>query len=168
MCSSVQVEMDFLLQLAEDMFHEGRSGPKAAAISGPAAPLINALVVNSKGAADEFWKRRGYVELKPDEIKARLGYRLDREETAGYLLTCSYLQKLVAPVEARCIGKRIGNSLGAKAALGKALAEHKKRGTSNAALLQAEATLSLAPPVRRKPSAVAASTTPADTPPPQP
>ena len=79
--------MDFLLQLAEDMFLEGHSGPKAAIISGPAAPFINALVVNSKGAADEFWKRRGYVELKPDEIKARLGYRLDREETAGYLLT---------------------------------------------------------------------------------
>ena len=70
-------------------------GPRQAqsrhTIGGTAALFINALVVNSKGAADSaadaLWKRRGYIPLKADAIKARLGYRLDREEVADWVLT---------------------------------------------------------------------------------
>ena len=79
-----------LLQRAEFMFPEGPGRVRAVPRVGAPAPLINALIVNTKGAIDELWKQRGYDSLKPDEIKSRLGYRLDREEAKGYvLITCS-------------------------------------------------------------------------------
>jgi hypothetical protein len=143
------------------MFPEGLGRPKAAPRVGKHAPFINALLVNSKSAVDKFWKQRGYVTMKAAAIKARLGYALDREEAKGYILTAALGRPLLSPEEARCIGKRIDNSLGAKGALGKELAEHKKRGTSAAELLQAAATLSLAPPARK----TAAPTPPAEMPP---
>ena len=64
----------------------------------------------------------------------------------------------------------MGNSLAEKAALGKALALHKKRGTSDAALLLEPATLSLAPPPppKRKRDAADAAPHPPPPPPPQP
>ena len=55
---------------------------------------------------------------------------------------------MLSPKEARAIGKRVGNSLGEKGALGKDLREHKKRGTSSEELLMAAATLNLSPPSR--------------------
>jgi hypothetical protein len=143
------------------MLPEGLGRPKAAPRVGKHAPFINALLVNSKSAVDKFWKQRGYVTMKAAAIKARLGYALDREEAKGYILTAALGRPLLSPEEARCIGKRIDNSLGAKGALGKELAEHKKRGTSAAELLQAAATLSLAPPARK----TAAPTPPAEMPP---
>ena len=128
------------------MFPEGHGKPVATTLSGKAAPFTNALVVNSKAASDELWKRRGYDQKTPDVTKARLGYRLDREEVAGWVLTRALKLPLLSPSEARCIGKRVGNSLLPKAALGKAIAQHKKHGSSTAALLLQKATLSLAPP----------------------
>ena len=61
-----QAELAALLQLAEEMFPEARGAPKAAPVVGAAAPFINAMIVNSKGAADELWKRRGYDPKTPD------------------------------------------------------------------------------------------------------
>ena len=52
------------------MFPEGHGAPRAARIVGAAAPFVNALVVNAKGASDELWKRRSY---NPDATKARRG-----------------------------------------------------------------------------------------------
>eukprot|EP00966_Prymnesium_polylepis_P077548 1796646-Prymnesium_polylepis.1 len=69
------------------MFPEGHGRVRAPPTVGAPAPFINALVVNSKSAIDEFWMQRGYAKLKPYEIKARLGYRLDREEAKGYVFT---------------------------------------------------------------------------------
>ena len=155
------------------MFTEGLGHRRAAPKVGAPAPLINALVVNAKAAADEFWRLRGYDKMTPDEIQARLGYRLDREEFKGYVLTGALHRPLLSPIEARFIGRRIDNSLIKKAALGKQLAAHKKRGTSNAALLQETATLSLAPPPRASaesasPSTPALPSTPVPVPQPAP
>ena len=79
--------MAALFQRADYMFPEGHGRPRAAPKAGAPGPFINALVVNAKGAADELWEQRGYIALKPGDIKARLGYRLDREEVKGYVLT---------------------------------------------------------------------------------
>jgi hypothetical protein len=128
------------------MFPEGLGRARAAPKVGAPAPFINALLCNSKAAVDALWKQRGYDKMKSAVIESRLGYKLDREEAKGYVLTGAIHLPLLSPKEARAIGKRIDNSLGAKGALGKELAEHKKRGTSSVALLQAAATLSLTPP----------------------
>jgi hypothetical protein len=160
------VAEDSLFRRADFMFAEGLGRPRAAPKVGAPAPLINALVVNSKRAIDELWKQRGYLEMTPDEIQERLGYRLDREEGKGWVLTGAMHKPLLSPREARFIGRRIDNSLGAKGALGKALAARKKRGTSNAALLQEAATLSLAPPPPEK--AATSVPSPPAPPPPQP
>ena len=85
------------------MFPEGHGKPRAARVVGAAAPFINALVLNSKGASDELWKRRGYDPKTPDVTKARLGYRLDREEVTGWVLTRALNLPLLSPLEARCI-----------------------------------------------------------------
>ena len=89
------------------------------------------------------------------------------------MLTGALHRPLLSPIEARFIGRRIDNSLIKKAALGKQLAAHKKRGTSNAALLQETATLSLAPPPRASaesasPSTPALPSTPVPVPQPAP
>ena len=56
------------------MFPEGHGAPRAARIVGAAAPFVNALVVNAKGASDELWKRRGYkpTDAGRDQGAARL------------------------------------------------------------------------------------------------
>ena len=154
-----------MFQRADFMFAEGLGRRRAVSKIGAPAPLINALVVNTKSAIDRLWKVRGYLDMTPDEIMARLGYRLDREEAKGYVLTSALHLPLLSPREARFIGRRIDNSLAAKAALGKKLAEHRKRGTSNAALLSETATLSLAPP---PPEKTVASAPPPPEPPPTP
>ena len=145
-----QAEESALFQRADFMFPEGHGRPRVAPKVGAPAPFINALVVNTKGAIDALWKQRGYIDMTPDEVQTRLGYRLDREESKGYALTSALHRPLLSPREARFIGRRIDNSLAAKAALGKQLAKHKKRGTSPAPLLQKPATISLAPPPPEK------------------
>ena len=54
--------------------------------------------MNAKEAIDELWVQRGYGKWKaskwitllhPDEIQAKLGYRLDREEAVGVLVAWS-------------------------------------------------------------------------------
>lgn len=137
-----------LLQRATDMFLEGLGCPRAAAKDGAAAPLINLLLVNAKEAIDELWKGRGYTKLRPVELEQRLGYKLDREEAVGYVLTSALNLPLLAPSEARAVGKRVGSMIGSKGSVGKQLAVLKKRGKSTDALLQAPAALSLAPPPR--------------------
>ena len=101
------------------MFPEGHGRPRVAPKVGAPAPFINALVVNTKGAIDALWKQRGYIDMTPDEVQARLGYRLDREESKGYALTSALQRPLLSPREARFIGRRIDNSLASKGALGK-------------------------------------------------
>ena len=149
--------MAALLLQAQMMFPEGHGRPRALPKDHPQAPLINALLVNVKEAIEELWKQRSYAPMKKDEIKSRLGYRLDREEATGYVLAAAIGKPMLSPKEARAIGNRIGNSLGEKGALGKELREHKKRGTSSEQLLLAAATLNLSPPSR----AAAQSTVPA-------
>ena len=98
----------------------------------------------------------------------RLGYKLAREEAKVYVLAYALGRPLLSPKEARAVGKRIDNSLGAKGALGKELAEHKKRGTSDAVLLQAEATLNLEPPRRKSAATAPSKLSPPPPPPPTP
>ena len=43
--------------------------------------------MNGKDAVDDMWKERGYKDMTPDEIRDRLGYRLDREEATGCVVT---------------------------------------------------------------------------------
>ena len=162
------MEQAALLQRAEYMFLEGFGRPLAAPKVGAPAPFINALLCNSKAAVDALWKQRGYTTMKAAVIESRLGYKLDREEAKGYVLTGALHRPLLSPKEARTIGKRIDNSLGAKGALGKELAEHKKRGTSSAELLQAAATLSLAPPARTTAAPPPPAEKPPAPPPPEP
>lgn len=65
------------------MFPEGLGRPKAVGRDGAAAPQLNALLVNTKEAIDELWAARGYDSMRPEQIKERLGYALDREEALG-------------------------------------------------------------------------------------
>ena len=160
--------MAALLQRADYMFPEGHGRIRAARKDGAPAPFVNALVVNTKTAIDQLWEQRGYIPLKPDEIMSRLGYRLDREEAKGYVFKSALHLAVLSPREARFIGRRIDNALAKKAALGKQLAAHKKRGTSDAALLQAEATISLEPPPPEAKVAAPAPAPPLPAPPPLP
>ena len=141
-----QVGQAALLQLAEHMFPEGREGPRAAQKGGTAAPLINALLINSKDAVDALWEQRAYESMKPDEIKERLGYRLDREEARAYVRTGALHKPLISPIEARYIGKRVGNAVGASGDIGKPLAKLIKNGASTTALLQAKSKTSASRP----------------------
>jgi hypothetical protein len=138
-----------LLVLAQTMLPEGCGRPKAAPKDHLRAPFINALLVNVKQAIGELWNLRGYSAKVKAQTKAKLGYALDQEEAIGYLLTGAVGKPLLSAVEARAIGKRVGNSLGEKGALGKELRERKKRGMSSEDLLLAPATLNLSPPPRR-------------------
>eukprot|EP00966_Prymnesium_polylepis_P009428 217401-Prymnesium_polylepis.1 len=88
------------------MFPEGQERVQAARKVGGAAPLVNALIVNTKDAIDELWNVRGYVSMKGAQIKQRLGYALDREEALGYVVTSALALPLLSPLEARAIGKR--------------------------------------------------------------
>ena len=75
------------MQRAEYMFPEGLGRARAAPKVGAPAPFINALLCNSKAAVDALWKQRGYDKMKSAVIESRLGYKLDREEAKGYVLT---------------------------------------------------------------------------------
>ena len=151
-----------LLARAESIFPEGFGGPRAEPKDGTAAAVTNELLVNVKEAVDELWKLRGYMALKADAIKDRLGYPLDREEAVGYVVTSSLNLPLLSPDEARTIGKRVGSIVGQVSAKLKLL---RKRGKSTApqiaALLCAPAVLNLTPAPRK-------SAAPPLRPPPQP
>lgn len=148
------------------MVPEGLGRPRAATKDGPAAPLINALLVNGKGAADALWRERGYDSLRPDEIKERLGYALDREDATGYVVTSALNKPSLSPDEAKAIGKRVVSAIIQSGSIGKQLKKLRKRGASVEPLLQAQATLNLTPPPRKP--AAAAETASSPSPPPQP
>ena len=115
--------------------------------------------MNGKDAVDDMWKERGYEDMTPDEIRDRLGYRLDREEATGCVVTSALNLPLLVGLEARNIGKRIVASVIPSGAIGKKLKLLKKRGTSTAVYLREPATLNLDPP--KKPAA-ASSEPPAE------
>ena len=165
-----QVAVGVLLQKAACMFPEGNGAPKAFIKDGSAAEKTNELLVNAKDAIDELWKQRGYDPKKPEATKARLGYALDKEEAAGYLVTGALHLLRLAPDEARTVGKRVVSLVGPSGAVGYKLKALRKRGKAAApqiaALLQAEAKLSLAPPPRK--GAAPSAPPPPPVPPPAP
>ena len=144
---------DLLLQTADYMFPLGKGAPRAMPKDGAAAPLIHALLFNAKTAVEKLWKQRGWDPKKPEKTKAALGYALDQEEGAAYVVTSALhkpLLPLLSPVEARYIGRRINNLAGPCGSVTLKLGKLRKRGRSAApqvsALLQAAAKLSFEPP----------------------
>ena len=136
---------------------------------GPAAPRINALLVNWKGAADALWKERGYDSMRPHEIKERLGYALDCEDATGYVVTSALHMPLLSPDEAKAIGKRVVSAITPSGSLGTQLKKLRKRGASVEPLLQAQASLNLSPPPRKSVAAPKPPLPPpAEPPPPAP
>ena len=69
------------------MLPEGHGRVKAFVKVGCAAPMTNGLLENSTIAIEKLWKQRGYDPKKPDVIKARLGYALDKYEACAHLAT---------------------------------------------------------------------------------
>ncbi len=163
-----QASVGSLQQMADSIFPESMSKPKAVVKAGTAAQLTNELVVNAKEAVDALWKARNYLKMKPAQRKEKLGYALDREEALGYLVTSALHMPLLSPEEARTIGKRAGSlPIFAK------LTEFKKRGTTGSlaciSLLAEPALLSFAPPkAKAKPTAPAPTPTPVPAPAPAP
>ena len=140
-----------LRQRLEKIYPEGTGRRGAAPKDGGPTPLIKGLFVNGKEAVDDMWEERGYDKMAPDEIRDRLGYRLDREEATGCVVTSARNLPLLIGLEARNIGKRIIASVIPSGTIGKQLKKLKKHGTSPAAYLQEPATLNLNPP--KKPAA---------------
>ena len=168
---AAQVEQADLLKLAQAMFPEGLGSPNLTANDGATAPLTVALLVNTKGAIFELWKLRGYDPKKPALIKQRLGYMLDKEEAAGYVLAALLPVRLRAPVNehTRAIGKRAVAAVLPGGTIGKELASASKRGASaKAAYLQGAATLNTSPPPPRTAVAAAPLKPPPPPPPPPP
>lgn len=141
------------------MFPESNGKPKAVAKVGAAADLTNQLVVNTKDAIDKLWKARGYLKMRPAMRHQRLGYKLDREEALGYVVTSALHMPLLSAEEARTIGKRAGSL-----PVFSKLAEFKKRGSTGSieciALLADSAPLSFAPPKAKAAEAPAAAQPP--------
>ena len=154
-----------LRQRLEKIYPEGTGRRGAAPKDGGPTPLIKGLFVNGKEAVDDMWEERGYDKMAPDEIRDRLGYRLDREEATGCVVTSARNLPLLIGLEARNIGKRIIASVIPSGTIGKQLKKLKKHGTSPAAYLQEPATLNLNPP--KKPAA-AQPAPPEPSPPPPP
>ena len=155
-----------LRQRLETTYPEGTGRRGAAPRDGGPAPLIKELFVNGKEAVDDMWKERGYDKMQPDEIRDRLGYRLDREEATGCAVTSARNLPLLIGLEARNIGKRIVASVIPSGTIGKKLKELKKRGASPAAYLQEPVTLNLDPP--KKPAAAPSAPSPSEPPPAEP
>ena len=104
--------VEWLLQKADGMFPEGQGGPRAFAKDGAAKEKTNELLENAMTAIEELFKQRGYDPKKPEEVKAKLGYALDRYEAAAYLVTGAMHLPLLSQPEAWTIGKRIKNIIG--------------------------------------------------------
>jgi hypothetical protein len=75
--------VEFLLRKAEGIFPEGVGGRRAFKREGDAAEMTNELLENSRTAIERLWNQRGYDPKKPEVIKARLGYALDKYEAEG-------------------------------------------------------------------------------------
>ena len=148
-----QVTVPLLLQEAEKIFPEGAGAPRAMPRRGVAAQKTNGLLENVKKAIDALWKQRGYDPKKPALTKARLGYALDKEEAAGYVVTGAMNLPRHSAEEARAIGKRLVSIVGESGSVGARLKALRKRGTAAAgevaALLGEEASLSLVPPAHK-------------------
>ena len=125
-----------LLQKADGMFSEGTGGlaggPRAFAKDGSAAEKTNELLENATSAIEQLFKQRGYDPKKPAEVKAKLGYALDRYEAAAYLVTGAMHLPLISQPEAWTIGKRINNIIGASGTVGAKLKALRKRGKAAA------------------------------------
>jgi hypothetical protein len=148
-----QETVDWLLQKADGMFPEGIGAPRAFAKDGEPAAKTNQLLENGTLAIEMLFKQRGYDPKKPAEVKAKLGFALDRYEATAYLVTGAlHLPRLSQP-EAMLIGKRIINIIGTTGTIGTKLVKLRKRGKASApqvtALLQAPSTLNLTPPPRK-------------------
>ena len=135
--------MDRLLLKADGMFPEGKGAPKAFAKDGVAAGMTNELLENGTIAIKQLWKQRSYgPPTKPEEIKAKLGYPLDKYEAAACLVTGAHHLPRLSQAEAWTIGKRINNIIGPSGAVGSKLKALRRRGKSTApqvvALLQAD------------------------------
>ena len=167
-----QVTEDFLLRKAEGMFPEGAGARRPFKKEGAAAVLTNGLLEDASSAIDTLWKQRGYDPKKPDAIKARLGYALDKYEAGAWLALGAAHLPLLSPYEAWVIGKRIANILGTGGySVGAKLAKLRKRGKTKAseiaALLQEEAPLNLKVDEQKR-SRPAPSPLPEPPPPPAP
>ena len=155
-----------MVQVADQTFPEGLGRRTTVPRVAAAAALTIRLLVNAKEAIDELWVQRGYGKWKaskwitllhPDEIQAKLGYRLDREEAVGVLVAWSLRVPLQTDEHARAIGKRVGSIVGPISVKLKAL---RRRGESTAsqcaALLDAPASLNLSPPPKKPGTSAAA------------
>ena len=145
-----QVPVNMLLRKADSMFLEDLGAPRAFAKDGATAEKTNELLENATAAIDLLFKQRGYDPKKPDVVKAKLGYALDRYEAAAYLVTGAMHLPLLSQPEAWTIGKRIKNIIGESGPIGSKLKALRKRGKAAAAqvtaLLHAQSTLNLTPP----------------------
>ena len=120
---------------------------------GAAAKKTSELLENATLAIKQLWMDRKYDPSKPGEIKAKLGYTLDKYEAAAYLVTGAMHLPLLSPPEAWSIGKRIKNVIGPSGTIGAKLKALRKRGKCTVpqceALLQALAPLNLELPPRQ-------------------
>ena len=162
-----------MLRKAEAMFPEGVGAPRAFIKDGGAAEKTNELLENATAAIELLFERRGYNPKHPEEVKAKLGYALDRYEAAAYLVTGAMHLPLLSQPEAWTIGKRIKNIIGESGPVGSKLKALRKRGKPAAAqvtaLLLAPSTLNLASPPRKGTAPSAPSAPPPLPPvPPQP
>ena len=167
-----QVPVKMLLLKAEHMFPEGTGTPRAFAREGTAAKKTNELLENATAAIEKLFKQRRYDPKKPEAVKAKLGYALDRYEAAAYLVTGAMHLPLLSQPEAMLIGKRITNIIGVSGSVGAKLIKLRKRGKVTAsqvtALLHTESTLSLSLPPRKGVVASAPPALPPPAPPPVP
>ena len=92
--------MAVLLPKADRMFPEGVGAVRAFAKDGAPAEKTNELLENAVTAIDKLFKQRGYDPKKPAEVKAKLGYALDRYEAAAYLVTGALHLPLLSQPEA--------------------------------------------------------------------
>ena len=154
------------------MLPEGHDEPRAFVKEGPAALLTNGLLDNGTLAIEKLWKQRGYDPKKPDEIKARLGYRLDTYEAAAYLVTGAIYKPRISQPEAWTIGKRIQNIIGTSGPVGVKLKKLRKKGRAAASqvavLLRTAASLNLVVDKAAGPPTQASAPAPAPQPAPEP
>lgn len=153
-----------MLKKSELMFPEGVGAPRAFVKDAGAVEKTNELLENATNAIKRLWEQRGYDPKKPDEIKSKLGYPLDKYEAVAYLVTGALSLPLLSPQEAGMVGKRINNVIGVSGTIGAKLKALRRRGKSTMpqcdALLQATATLNLQPPAHPPTPAPAAIRSP--------